>query len=226
MSQPDLVKLVKSIADGETATLTLADSDDRHFSINGVFKESEPPCFFFLAPPGALPENLAKSWRGFFFSNDADGQEVSFLVDVVAKTSSRTVELIARQTMRFEEMRRYFRVTLRTPVIIHHFADDPDHAANDWHLEGETVDISQSGILTLLPAECRSAENLDIELLLDQPSKKVFCSGHLVRAKRLKKDRWLTSFHFDEISSADREALAKRCFAEQRRQLREKGQTY
>lgn len=226
MSQQELVKLVKSIGDGESATLTLTDGNNNHHVIHGVYKESEAPCFFFLGPAGSLPENLDSSWRGFFISNDPEGREVSFLADVVQQKSSRIVELIARQTVRFEDMRRFFRVTLRTPVTVRYLADDPDKDSNDWHLDGETVDISQSGILAILPDECRNDSGLYIELTLDQPSKTIFCSGHLVRAKKLKRDRWMTSFHFDEISSTDRDTLAKRCFAEQRRQLREKGQTY
>lgn len=226
MSQQDLLKLVKSIGDGESATLTLTDGDNNHRTFQGVYKESEAPCFFFLGPAGSLPENLDNSWRGFFISNDREGTEVSFLADVVQQNSSRIVELVARKTVRFEDMRRFFRVTLRTPVTVHYIAEDPDNNSDDWHLAGETVDISQSGILAILPEECRNASGLDIELTLDQPSTTIFCNGHLVRAKRLKRDRWLTSFHFDEISNSDRDTLAKRCFAEQRRQLREKGQTY
>lgn len=226
MSQQDLVKLVKLIGDGEAATLTLTDGNNNHHTIHGVHKESVAPCFFFLGPAGSLPENLDSSWRGFFISNDAEGKEVSFLADVVKQNSSRIVEMVARETVRFEDMRRFFRVTLRTPVAIHYIGDDPNNDSDDWHLGGETVDISQSGLLALLPEECRNASGLDIELTLDQPSTTIFCRGHLVRTKRLKRDRWLTSFHFDEISTTDRDTLAKRCFAEQRRQLREKGQTY
>lgn len=226
MAQEDLVKLVKTIDDGEAAILTLTDPVDNHYTLQGVYKESQAPCFFFLAPAGALPENLDTAWRGFFISNDREGKEVSFLVDIVERTNARSLELICRQTVRFEEMRRYFRVTLRTPLIVRFLAENPENCDDDWQLEGETVDISQSGVLAILPEECRTAENLDIELILDQPVKKVFCKGHIVRVKRLKKQRWLTSFHFDEISRPDQDALAKRCFAEQRRQLREKGQTY
>jgi hypothetical protein len=225
-SQQDLVKLVKSIGDGESATLTLTDGNNNQHTIQGVYKESEAPCFFFLGPAGSLPENLDNSWRCFFISNDAEGKEVSFLTDVVKQNSSRIVEMVARQTVRFEDMRRFFRVTLRTPVAIHFTAPDQNSDDNDWHLAGETVDISQTGILVLLPEECRNAHGLDIELTLDQPPKTIFCTGHLVRTKRLKKERWLTTFHFDEISTADRDTLAKRCFVEQRRQLRDKGQTY
>jgi len=226
MTHQDLAKLVSAIDDGEAAILTLTDADNNHHTLNGVYKESQAPCFFFLAPPGALPADIDRSWRGFFISNDHEGKEVSFLVDIVEQTNTRSVELICRQTVRFEEMRRYFRVTLRTPVIIRFFTENPERSDEDWQLEGETIDISQSGVLAVLPEECRTTENLDIELILDQPAKRVFCKGHVVRAKRFKKQRWLTSFHFDEIASGDRDALAKRCFAEQRRQLREKGQTY
>ena len=226
MVQQDLVKLVKSIDDGEAATLTLTDSNNDHHTFQGFFKESEAPGFFFLAPPGALPQQLDRSWRGFLVSCDQNGTEVSFLVEIVEKTSGRTVELLARQTMRFEDMRRFFRVSMRIPVVIRHFSDSAEKPENSWQLEGESVDISQSGLLALLPAECRHEDDLDIELLLDEPDKRIIVGGHVVRSRSLRKQRWLTSFHFDDISATNRDALAKRCFAEQRRQLREKGQTY
>ena len=125
-----------------------------------------------------------------------------------------------------QDLRQFFRVTLRTRMAIRFFPENPDSKQQEWEMTGETVDISQSGLLALLPAECRNSSGLDLEIALVNPGKKVFCSGHVVRSQRLKKDRWLISFHFDEISSSDRDTIAQNCFAEQRRQLRDKGQTF
>ena len=91
---------------------------------------------------------------------------------------------------------------------------------------GETVDISQTGILTILTDECRAKKPvLIIELNLPNPAKIIICSGRVVRSKRLRHNRWLTSFHFDNISANAQDIIAKNCFAEQRRQLRENIQT-
>jgi len=44
-------------------------------------------------------------------------------------------------------------------------------------------------------------------------------SGRIVRVR---KDRWATAFHFDDISAKAVDDITTNCFAEQRKQLREK----
>lgn len=226
MSEQDLHQLVKSIPDGQAATITLTDLAGEKRHLRGAYKESQPPFFFFLAPPSQLPDTLDTSLPCPFASQDRSAHDVSFLADIVAKTSNRILELVARKTVRAEDLRQFFRVTLRTRIIIRFFPENLKSNQKHWEMTGETVDISQSGVLVLLPEECNSANGLDFEIALINPSRNVFCTGHVIRSKRLKKDRWLISFHFDEISQSDKDAIAKACFAEQRRQLRDKGQTF
>lgn len=226
MSEQELLRLVKSIPDGQPATITLTDlSGDRRL-LQGVYKESEAPFFFFLARPGQLPETLNTSLQCPFASQDRSATDVAFSADIIEKTNDRTLELIARKTVRAEDLRQFFRVTLRTRIVIRFYPENPDSNQQEWEMTGETVDISQSGVLAILPKDCPSPNGLDFEISLINPNKNVFCTGRVIRSKRLKKDRWLISFHFDEISATDRDAIARNCFAEQRRQLRDKGQTF
>ena len=226
MSEQDLLRLVNSIPDGQPATITITDLSGERCHLQGVYKESKAPTFFFLAPPNQLPVTLDTSKPCSLSSRDKSDADISFIADILDTISGRTLELVARKPVRAEDLRQFFRVSLRTRIIIRFFPENPDSKQQEWQMEGETMDISQSGILAALPAECATANGLDFEIALVNPSKNVFCTGHVIRSKRLKKDRWLVSFHFDEISAADRDAIAKNCFAEQRRQLRDKGETY
>ncbi len=226
MSEQDLLRLVNSIPDGQPATITITDVSGEQQHLQGVYKESKAPSFFFLSPPEQLPGTLDTSKPCFFSSKDKSDADISFMADIRDTISNRTLELVARKPVRAEDLRQFFRVSLRVLIIVRFFPENPDSNQQEWQMEGETMDISQSGILAVLPAECAQATGLDFEIALVNPSKKVFCTGHVIRSKRLKKDRWIVSFHFDEISTADRDAIAKNCFAEQRRQLRDKGETY
>jgi hypothetical protein len=226
MSEEDLHLLVNSIPDGQPATITLTDLSGEKRHLQGVYKESQAPSFFFLAPPEQLPATLDISKQCSFSSRDRSDADISFLADILEKINNRTLELVARKPVRVEDLRQFFRVSLRTRIIIRYYPENPDNNQQEWQMQGETIDISQSGVLAVFPAECANSKGLDFEIALVNPGKKVFCTGHVVRSKRLKKDRWLVSFHFDEISASDRDAIAKNCFAEQRRQLREKGETY
>ncbi len=226
MSEQDLLRLVNSIPDGQPATITVTDLAGERRHLQGVYKESKAPSFYFLAPPDQLPTTLDTSKQCSFSSRDKSDGDISLIADILDTISTRTLELVARKPVRTEDLRQFFRVSLRARIIIGFFPENPDSNQQEWQIEGETMDISQSGILADLPAECANATGLDFEIALVNPPKQVFCTGHVIRSKRLKKDRWIVSFHFDEISATDRDAIAKNCFAEQRRQLRDKGETY
>jgi len=60
-----------------------------------------------------------------------------------------------------------------------------------------------------------------MEINLPNPAETIICSASMVRIKRIRKNRWLTAFHFENLSARSRDIIAKNCFAEQRRQLRE-----
>jgi hypothetical protein len=64
-----------------------------------------------------------------------------------------------------------------------------------------------------------------IEISLPNPAGLIICSGQVIRSERIRKNHWLTAFHFNNIPSDARELITKNCFAEQRRQLRDNIQT-
>ncbi|MGB3210533.1 MAG: PilZ domain-containing protein [Desulforhopalus sp.] len=221
----DIISIVNAIPDRQPSTVTLTDSAGKRIQLSCVFKEAQSPTFFLLFPAGSIPENIEKDWRCIFFSRDTNDESVTFAAQITDLPNNRVIELMAKNTIRPEDLREYFRVNLKTQMAVFYDPEETDAEAQPLELEGMTVDISQTGVLTILSDECKITEPVMLELNLPNPAETVICSGSVVRSKRIRKDRWLTAFHFDNISSKSREIIAKNCFAEQRRQLRENIQT-
>lgn len=225
MSAPEILSLVKSIPDGQAATVTLTDSAGKRQLCECVFKESIAPAFFLVFPLDEMPKDIDLAQQCPLVSRDRDDNTVSFLAEIEARTKHHVFELVAKKAVRPEDLREYFRVDLRTYIAVRFYCQENGKNSLKWEMAGETVDLSQSGVLAFFPDECQDKSPVEIELRLTNPAETIHCVGHIVRAQRLRKNRWLTSFHFDEISSRSRDVIAMNCFSEQRRQLREKVQT-
>ncbi len=221
----DIISIVNAIPDRQPASVNLTDPSGSNMQVTCVFKESEAPGFFLLFPPGAMPEHIEKDWRCILSSRNTAGESVTFKAKIIQVQNNRVIELVALKIIRPEDLREYFRVNLKTKVSVFYDPENEDSKEQGFELDGETVDISQTGVLTILPNECRIKKPVMIELNLPNPVEVIICSGYVIRSKRITKSRWLTAFHFDNISSNSREIIAKNCFAEQRRQLRENIQT-
>ena len=189
------------------------------------FKVSTPPSFFLLFPPGVIPGNIQKDWRCVLVTKDTNGEPTTFSAKIIELLNNRVIELAAQRCIRPEDLREYFRVNIRAQMEVFYDPQKSDVDEQPVELAGETVDISQSGILSILPEECKITKPVSIELNLPNPAETIICSGHVIRTKRIRKNRWLTSFHFNNLSSRARDIIAKNCFSEQRRQLRENVQT-
>jgi len=221
MSEKSITHLVKSIADNESATITLTNLEGERICCECLYKESEAPRFFVVFPPLEIAVDIDSSKSCPFVGKDRNGQTLSFSADIVEKTNDRTLELIAKKAIDPADLREYFRVNLTTRITVSFEPESDATGLSPWELSGKVVDISQSGVLTILPEECKNRQSIFIEIDLTEPCKTIYCVGHVVRIRRIKKGRWLTAFHFDDISQRTIDDIAVNCFAEQRRQLRE-----
>lgn len=221
----DIISIVNSIPDRQPASLTVTDSTGTRMQLPCIFNESEAPAFFLLFSPGVIPDNIADDWRYALVCKDANDEPVTFSAKIIDQPNNRVIEMMAKKSIRPEDLREYFRVNLKAPTTVFYDPgkDEPDE--QPLELEGETVDISQTGVLTILSGECHTARPVTIALSLPNPFETIVCTGCVIRSKRIREKHWLTSFHFDNISSKSRDIIAKNCFAEQRRQLRENIQT-
>jgi len=221
----DIIAIVNAIPDSQPASVTMTDSSGTRRQLNCVFKESDAPSFFLLFAPGTIPDDIQKSWRCVLISKDTDGEPITFSAKITDLASNRVIELVAQKSIRPEDLREFFRVNLRMPIEIFYEPEDSDVDEQPIEFKGETVDISQTGVLSILSDECKITKPVSLELSLPNPAETIICSGNTIRCKRLKKNRWLTSFHFNDLSSRSRDLIAKNCFAAQRKQLRENIET-
>lgn len=221
----DISSRVDSIPDRQPASVTLIDQNGGRIHLDCIFNQSTSPSFILLFPSGALPPAIENTWRCILVSKDITGAPVTFAAKIKGLPNGRVIEAIAQDSIRPEDLRDYFRVNLKAPIDIFYDPIESDRAVQPFEISGETVDISQSGVLSILEAECKISQIVSIELDLPNPAETIICSGKMVRCKRIRKNRWLTAFHFESISPKAREIVAKNCFSEQRRQLRENIQT-
>lgn len=221
----DIIAIVNVIPDRQPASVTLTDSAGKRIQVDCLFKVSIAPSFFLLFSPWTLPKNIQKDWPCMLVSKDTNRQHITFSAKIIELLNNRVIELVAQRSIRPEDLRDYFRVNLKAQMEVFYDPEESDKDEQAVELAGETVDISQSGILSILPEECKITKLVSIELNLPNPAETILCSGQLVRTKRVRKNHWLTSFHFENLSSRARDIIAKNCFAEQRRQLRENVQT-
>ena len=222
MSEKSITHLVKSITDNESAIVKLTTSTGQRTSCKCVFKESTAPGFFLLFPSPETISDVDLSKPCSFIGKNHYGQTLSFVANIVEKTNNRILELVAKRAIDPEGLREYFRVSLSTGITVSYMPATENSSQVEWELTGKVVDISQSGLLTILPEECKNTKSILIEIDLTEPCKTIYCIGHVTRIKRVRKDRWITAFHFDEISAKAVDDIAVNCLAEQRKQLREK----
>jgi len=225
MHSEEIHTLVQSIPDGREVSAVIVDAAGKEHKYECTFKTSEAPCFFLLFPSGALPADLDTRRKCIVTGLNDNGQLLTLGASIINFANNRLLELEATDTFRPEDLREFFRVDLRVPAIVSFSVSDANAESSFVEHKGETIDISQSGVLIMLTEECKRKESLTIELMLPNPRKNVELTGKMVRKHRVKRDRWLTAFHFENPEECDRDAIAKNCFTAQRRQLRENVQT-
>lgn len=221
----DINAIIKTIPDRQKATAIFTDFHGSRRHLDCLFNESVPPGCFLLFPPDSLPEEIDMDRLCTVFSQDNQGNQVGFSAEIAGIRNNHIMELKARKSIQVDDLRDYFRVNLRVPVAVFHDLDKDASNQSSFELEGRTVDISQSGVLTLLPKECRIRQSLTLEINLPNPAETIICSARVVRSRRTQKNRWLTAFHFENLSARSRDIIAKNCFTEQRRRLRENVRT-
>ena len=165
----DIISIVNTIPDRQSASVTLTDPAGSNMQVSCVFKESEAPGFFLLFSPGAMPEGIEKDWRCIFSSHSASGEAVTFKAKIIQVQNNRVIELEAQKALRPEDLREYFRINLKTKVSVFYDPANDNSEEQPFELDGETVDISQTGVLTILPNECRIKKSVMIELNLPNP---------------------------------------------------------
>jgi len=219
-----ITKTIKKIADSESAEIDLTTKDKQVIRLNCVYKVSDAPNFFLVFPPKTLPSDIdIDKYCPISIKNGKSSLTLN--ASIIEISGDRTIELSAKNSIKPESLREYFRVDTRVAINAHFEPESPNGKIHSWELNGQTLDLSASGMLAILPEKPPTRHQISIEINLKGMEKNVQCKGHLVRCKRLRKGRYQVAFHFDSISQKHRDTIISFCLQEQRNNLREKIQT-
>jgi c-di-GMP-binding flagellar brake protein YcgR len=214
------------VEDHKTVRVTLPLSDSvQNGRIHCIYGAGTPPSFLLFFPEGTLPA-VVDNTNSCVVTVDLGGQAISVTADITEVKDEQTLQLKAVKVINHEQVRNYFRVDANTPVMATPVNPLKNVAEKEaWHLEGETVDLSGSGALCTFSQPLDKGKKVRINLTLPTGLMDVVHSiGHVVRCEKIEDSMYQVGFHFDMLSSEDRDKIMASCFELQRKHLRMKVQ--
>lgn len=194
--------------------------------IQCVYQKTEPPKFSLLFKPGMLPVDEIDSTQPCIIIIDMGGPTISLEAMIVEIAHRQALQMIARKSISHEQMREFFRVDAETRVISKSFHTELFSTTSEpWSAEGQTVDISGSGILGIFDEKPRPDSQVRLEITIPSTEPEtIMVLAHQVREQQLHDGRFQVAYHFDDISIEDRDRIINYCLVIQRKMLRLKVQ--
>lgn len=220
----NITKTIRRIPDSESAEIDISTKSNQTIRLNCIYKESDAPEFFLVFPPRKLPEDIDTK-KLCPISIKIGEKSLTLSAKVISINGDRTLELLAKDTVKPESLREYFRVDTRVSIVANYYQESIDGESISWTLQGQTLDISGSGILTIFPEEPQNKNKIELQLSMNNGKDVVSCTGHVVRTKRLRRGKYQVAFHFDTMKPKERDAVISFCLREQRNRLRDKVNT-
>ncbi len=217
------IETIKNIPDGKPVRIFLPlQGGPERYRTQCVFQKSDPPHFSLLFKPGVLPvEDIALGQQSII-NIDMGGSTISLEAKTEEITNPQTLHMLIEKTITHEQMREFFRVDATTDIISKSFHTQLlGNKKEPWSMEGKTVDISGSGILAIFPEQ--SPADRQIRLLITLPSveqETISVLAHQVRGQKLGDRLFEVAYHFDDISTEDRDKIIGCCLDIQRKLLR------
>lgn len=192
------------------------------YRIQGVYKKLAPPRFSLLFKAGALPIEAIDTEKPCIVSIDMGGPTISVEAMISEVANPQQLDMIVRKSISHEQMREFFRVDATASVISSSFRPEFfGEQGEPWSMGGTTIDISGSGILASFttPPPMDSQVRLQITLPTAQ-AETISLIAHPVRKERIAENQYIVAYHFDDISTEDRDKIIGCCLLIQRRLLR------
>lgn len=195
---------------------------DERYRLQGVYHKSVPPVFSLYFPPGALPLNDIEMNETCIINIDLGGPSISLEAKIKEAANSQHLVMTALKSISHDQLREFFRVDAVTSVIGRSFGSEAKAKdGEDWALQGETIDISGSGILACFPEKPPEDEYIRLEITLPTDVPEVVTTlARPIRVIQTADNRYEVAFHFDEITTEDRDKIIGCCLEIQRRLLR------
>ena len=220
----NIAKTISRIPDSESAEIDIFTQNGQVIRLNCIYKESDAPEFFLVFPPKRLPKDINTD-QLCPISIKVEKKPLTLTAKINSVNGDRTLELIAKNTVKPESLREYFRVDTKLSIVANYYQESIDGENRSWTLKGKTLDISGSGLLTIFPEEPQNKHKIELQLSMNDGKDIVCCTGHVIRTKRLRRGKYQVAFHFDTMKPKERDAIISFCLQEQRNRLRDKVNT-
>jgi PilZ domain len=191
-----------------------------------ICEDIVPPKFSLVFKPGFLPTDLIDQRQPCIISIDMGGPTLSLEAMIQEIVDPQTLRMILQKSISHDQMRDFFRIDAVTKVISSSFRTQFAHTNSEpWVIQGETVDISGSGILALFPNTPPTDKQVQLEIFVPSiEPETVKVVAHQVRVQQLNDGRYEVAYHFDDITMEDRDKIIGCCLVLQRKLLRLKAQ--
>jgi hypothetical protein len=187
-----------------------------------LYQVKAPPKFTLVFKHGMLPVEDIDISRPCIISIDMGGPTITLEAMIQEITNPQTLQMIVRKTISHEQMREFFRVDATTMVVSKAFRTEFVGDINEeWVVQGHTVDISGSGILALFTERPPVEDQVRLDISIPSPEPETAeALAHQVRSRQLKNGLYEVAYHFDDISTEDRDKIIGCCLDIQRQMLR------
>jgi hypothetical protein len=191
-----------------------------------LYQELDSPKFALIFKPGALPIDEIDIEQPCIISIDMGGPTISLEAMIYKVANPQTLQMIVRKSISHEQMREFFRVDTVTNVISKSFHTELFGDENKpWATKGQTIDISGSGILAIFNEKPQADRQIKLEITVPSIEPDVIkILAHQVRVQQLHDGCFEVAYHFDDITTEDRDKIIGCCLVIQRKMLRLKVQ--
>ena len=221
MSNSAIAHVINAIHDNQPSRISITTKAGGTLHLDCTCRGGEAPTLFLAFSPHDLPGqiDMAASCLVSISSTDENTAPVMINARIEKIIGENMLELTAQNLMDPAKLRQYFRVALTAPVTISFEKNTEEAPCRQCSLEGETLDLSGSGLLGIFSQECKERQAITIDLDLPSPQASISCTGHVVHARRVRRGRYQIALHFDDITNGQRDIILSNCLSEQRRQL-------
>jgi hypothetical protein len=183
--------------------------------------KKEPPLLELLFLPNSWIADDLKIGSNCNMVIDHKGNSVNLIARLDSVAGERRLHFTAREPVAPEALRDFFRVSTNLPIEASYVAGVKEINAQTWKMAGTTIDLSGSGVLALFAEKPPSNNRIQLVITVPNEAPPIVCLANVVRAYRLRQNRYQVAFHFDNISGKTRDQIVSFCLQEERRQLRE-----
>jgi len=219
--------IIENIPDGKPVRIFLPIKGRKQlYRSQCIYQKKSPPKLSLLFKPGFLPADDIDLSRPCIINIDMGGPSISLETMIQEISTPQTLQIRVQKSMNHSQMREFFRVDATTTIISKSFHTELFGNKNKrWSVEGTTIDISGSGILAFFPEKTPADKQVKLAITLPSTEPEtITVFAHQVRATQLGDNCFEIAYHFDDISTEDRDKIIGCCLVIQRKLLQLKVQ--